>query len=192
MQPVPWVQPWCAKILPHHAPAPYPLLNSVVLTPDLLPFISFHSLLPFLALFSHYFHLFPSVPAICRQAYLLCAWSHLAEHQLGHPPPPLPGSRCRNGPSSSFLFPSAQHLGVSLQGSSRGIFSLLQLNVKCIKSLQDVVDHASAARGALALHAGVLCSPPADAAWSEEAGGVSCPAWHFHSGDCPFSLWKEQ
>lgn len=44
-------------------------------------------------------------------------------------------------------FPSPQHLGVSLQGSSRGIFSLLQLNVKCIKSLQDVADCASAAQG---------------------------------------------
>lgn len=88
--------------------------------------------------------------------------------------------------------PSPQHLGVSLQDSSRGILLLLQLNVKCIKSLQDVADHVSAAWGGLVLQAGVLRSLRTDAACSKEAGGVSCPAWHFHSGDCPFSLWKGQ
>lgn len=40
------------------------------------------------------------------------------------------------------------------------------------------------------LRAGVLLQPRPDAARGKEAGGVSCPVWHFYSGDCPFSLWK--
>lgn len=155
-----------------------------MLSPVLLPLISFNSLRPFLVLF---FPLLPSLPVhACHLQTRSAAVRQASPRADVLRRVYLPARGGAGG--VSLFFSSLQHLHVSLQGSGRGnpLAPAVEREMHQIRARRCSSRSCGAGGGA---RAGSLLPSPGRCCL--EACGVSCPAWHPARGTVPFPFGKD-